>query len=52
MQHSKHGKRCCYGNYKGIVKVDVEVAMTIMARDCHGISGGYTPSNLVIEIYD
>ena len=52
LQHAKHGKRCCYGNYKGIVKVDVEIAMTIMARDCRGISGGYTPSNLVIEIYD
>ena len=51
-QCTEHWKWCCYGNYKGIAKANVKVAMTIMARDCHGISGGYTPSNLVIEIYD
>ena len=52
LQHAEHGKRCCYGNYKRIAKVDVEIAMAILARDYKGFGSGLIPSNMVIEIYD
>ena len=52
MQHSKHGKRCAYGNYKKVFKIDVEIAMAVLARDYKGFGSGLIPSNMVIEIYD
>ena len=47
-QDSKHRKWCCYANYKRVYKVDVDVAMTILARDYKGFGSGHIPSNGVI----
>lgn len=52
LQHSKHGKWCCYGNYKRVFKIDVEIAMAVLARDYKGFGSGLIPSNMVMEIYD
>jgi len=43
---------CCYGNYKRVFKIDVEIAMAVLARDYKGFGSGLIPSNMVIEIYD
>ena len=51
-QNKEHRKRCCYGNYKRVFKVDVEIAMAVLARDYKGFGSGLIPSNMVIEIYD
>ena len=51
-QNTEHRKRCCYGNYKRVFKIDVEIAMAVLARDYKGFGSGLIPSNMVIEIYD
>lgn len=47
-QDSEHRKWCCYCNYRKVYKVDVDVAMTILARDYKGFGSGQIPSNGVI----
>lgn len=49
-QRSKHRKRCCYCNYKKVFKVDVQIAMSILARDYKGFGSGLIPSNGVLII--
>lgn len=50
LQCSGSRKRCCYCNYIKIGKKDVDVAMTILARDYKGFGSGLICSNGVIEI--
>ena len=52
LQPTRHGERCCYGNYKRVFKIDVEIAMAVLARDYKGFGSGLIPSNMVMEIYD
>ena len=52
LQRSGSRKRCCYCNYRRIDKIDVNVAMTILARDYKGFGSGLICSNGVIEEYE
>ena len=47
-QDTEYREWCCYGNYKRVSRIDVEIAMTILARDYKGFGSGLIPSNMVI----
>ena len=52
LQLSGSRKWCCYCNYKRVDKINVDIAMTILARDYKGFGGGLICSNGVIEEYE
>ena len=49
IKNTKNRKWCCHANLKRIMNFDVDIAMTIMARDYKGFGSGLIPMNGVIE---
>ena len=45
-------KVCFYGTVNEITKFNVDVAMTICARDYKGFGAGHVPMNGIIEVID